>query len=117
MISARTAFAWSSGQNLPTATNLSAGSYTVTATDGEDCSASQTIHFTDPTELVLTASANAQSAPGVHKGFEYSRTGNPTRQTLEACLAALEGATHGLAFASSCAATTSTAAPSASSTR
>nr|MBA3616284.1 PLP-dependent transferase [Rubrobacteraceae bacterium] len=47
-----------------------------------------------------------QEAPGQHKGYEYSRTGNPTRAALEECVAALEGAEHGLAFASGLAATT-----------
>jgi len=41
---------------------------------------------------------------GEHKGFEYSRTSNPTRKALEACMAALEGGTYGLAFASGMAA-------------
>ena len=50
------------------------------------------------------ATTFAQSAVGEHHGFEYSRTGNPTRATLEACLAALEGATYGSAFASGLAA-------------
>ena len=50
------------------------------------------------------ATTFAQSAVGEHQGFEYSRTGNPTRATLEACLAALEGATYGSAFASGLAA-------------
>ncbi|MDD9933516.1 MAG: cystathionine gamma-synthase [Myxococcales bacterium] len=48
----------------------------------------------------------AQDTPGQHKGYEYARTGNPTRQTLERCAAALEGGAHGVAFASGCAATT-----------
>jgi cystathionine beta-lyase/cystathionine gamma-synthase len=52
------------------------------------------------------SSTFAQEGPGKHKGFEYARTDNPTRRTLEHCLAALEGATHGLCFASGCAATT-----------
>jgi cystathionine gamma-synthase/cystathionine gamma-lyase len=55
---------------------------------------------------IVLASTFAQDGPGNHKGFEYSRTGNPTRQALEACLAALEGAKHGVAFASGCAAMT-----------
>ena len=55
---------------------------------------------------IVLASTFAQEGPGVHKGFEYARTGNPTRQTLEACVAALEGGKHGLAFASGCAAMT-----------
>lgn len=46
----------------------------------------------------------AQEGVGNHKGFEYSRSGNPTRAALEACVASLEGATHGLAFASGLAA-------------
>ena len=46
----------------------------------------------------------AQDGVGNHKGFEYSRSGNPTRAALEACVASLEQATHGLAFASGLAA-------------
>ena len=46
----------------------------------------------------------AQDGVGEHKGFEYSRSGNPTRAALEACIASLEGARHGLAFASGLAA-------------
>ncbi len=42
----------------------------------------------------------AQEGVGQHKGFEYSRSGNPTRSALEAQIASLEEATHGLAFAS-----------------
>jgi cystathionine gamma-lyase len=54
---------------------------------------------------VYYTSTYAQSAPGVHKGFEYSRTHNLTRFALEANLASLEGGTFGLAFASGLAAT------------
>ena len=50
------------------------------------------------------SSTFAQAGPGQHRGFEYSRTGNPTRQMLEHCVAALEGGEHGLAFASGSAA-------------
>ena len=46
------------------------------------------------------ATTFAQQGVGKHKGFEYSRTGNPTRAALEECLAALENAKHCLAFAS-----------------
>ena len=46
----------------------------------------------------------AQRSVGVHQGFEYSRSGNPTRAALEACLASLEGAAHGFAFSSGLAA-------------
>lgn len=53
---------------------------------------------------VYLTSTYAQAGPGEHKGFEYSRTRNPTRDALEGCLAALEGARHGLAFASGLAA-------------
>jgi cystathionine beta-lyase/cystathionine gamma-synthase len=55
---------------------------------------------------VYLTSTYAQEAPGEHKGFEYSRSHNPTRYALEANLAALEGGKHGFAFASGCAATT-----------
>jgi cystathionine gamma-lyase len=54
---------------------------------------------------VYYTSTYAQEAPGVHKGFEYSRTHNLTRFALEANLASLEGGKHGLAFASGLAAT------------
>ena len=53
---------------------------------------------------VFLSSTYVQAGPGEHKGYEYSRTRNPTRTALEACLAALEGAKHGFAFASGCAA-------------
>ena len=55
---------------------------------------------------IYQTSTYTQEAPGQHKGYEYSRTGNPTRTALEQCVAALEGATYGLAFASGLAATT-----------
>lgn len=53
---------------------------------------------------VYLTSTYVQDGPGEHKGFEYSRTRNPTRDALQGCLAALEGGTHGLAFASGLAA-------------
>jgi cystathionine gamma-lyase len=56
---------------------------------------------------IVLASTFAQDGPGAHKGYDYSRAGNPTRTALEGCLAALEGAQHGIAFGSGCAATTS----------
>jgi cystathionine gamma-lyase len=52
------------------------------------------------------ATTFAQQGVGQHKGFEYSRSGNPTRSALEECLAGLEDAKHGLAFASGLAAET-----------
>jgi cystathionine gamma-lyase len=55
---------------------------------------------------IYQTSTYTQEAPGQHKGYEYSRTANPTRTALEECVAALEGAEYGLAFASGLAATT-----------
>src|SRR5579871_3881590 len=55
---------------------------------------------------IYATSTYTQEAPGHHKGYEYSRSGNPTRTALETCLAALEGGERGLAFASGLAATT-----------
>ncbi len=54
---------------------------------------------------IYQTSTYTQVAPGEHKGYEYSRTANPTRSALEECVASLEGADHGLAFASGLAAT------------
>src|SRR3954447_19378480 len=54
---------------------------------------------------IYATSTYTQAAPGKHKGYEYSRSGNPTRAALETCLAALEGGERGLAFASGLAAT------------
>ena len=54
---------------------------------------------------IYATSTYAQSSPGVHQGFEYSRTHNPTRFAYERCAAALEGGTRGFAFASGLAAT------------
>ena len=51
------------------------------------------------------SSTYAQSSPGVFKGYDYSRTANPTRGAYEQCLADLEGGKFGFAFASGCAAT------------
>src|SRR5215204_7034011 len=53
---------------------------------------------------IYQTSTYAQSEVGVHKGFDYSRTANPTRAALEACLASLDGGRFGLAFASGMAA-------------
>mgnify|MGYP006279795245 CR=1 FL=1 len=49
---------------------------------------------------IYQSSTFAQSAPGEHKGYEYSRVSNPTRTALEKNLAGLENAEHGIAFAS-----------------
>ncbi len=72
------------------------------------------IHFgqnSDPSTGAVTVpiyqtSTYQQEGIGNHKGYEYSRTGNPTRTALESVLACLEGGKYGLAFASGLAATT-----------
>ena len=56
------------------------------------------------TTPVYQTSTYAQDGLGGHKGYEYARTSNPTRTALETCIASLEGAAHGLAFASGMAA-------------
>ena len=53
---------------------------------------------------IYQTSTYAQTTPGGHQGFEYSRTHNPTRQALERALASIEAGKHGLAFASGLAA-------------
>lgn len=55
---------------------------------------------------VYMTSTYVQESPGVHKGWEYSRTHNPTRKAYENCMASLENGKFGFAFASGCAATT-----------
>ena len=55
---------------------------------------------------IYQTSTYEQEVPGVHKGYEYSRTGNPTRAALEALIAELESGTAGFAFASGLAAIT-----------
>ncbi len=54
---------------------------------------------------IFQTSTYTQEAPGAHKGFDYSRTVNPTRLALETCLASLENARHGSCFSSGMAAT------------
>ena len=105
--------------------------------------ATKTIHAGQPSEPetgaliapIFQTSTYEQEAPGVNRGFDYSRTNNPTRQRLETVLAALEGVEHCATFGSGLAAenavlqaysapatrsssrSTYTAAPTASSTR
>lgn len=70
--------------------------------------ATRAIHFgqePEPATGAITVpiyqtSTYAQSAPGVHKGYDYSRTDNPTRSALQKALAGLEAAKYGLAFSS-----------------
>lgn len=74
--------------------------------------ATRTIHARQPSEPgtgavippIFQTTTYQQSAPGEHRGFDYSRTNNPTRQRLEEVLADLEGAAHGAVFASGLAA-------------
>ncbi len=74
--------------------------------------ATRTIHagqHPDPTTgavmvPIYATSTYAQESPGVHKGYEYSRSGNPTREAFERCIADLESGTEGYAFASGLAA-------------
>ena len=54
---------------------------------------------------IYATSTYAQESPGVHKGYEYSRTSNPTRKALEDCIASLENGDKGFAFASGMSAT------------
>jgi cystathionine gamma-lyase len=54
---------------------------------------------------IYATSTYVQESPGVHKGYEYSRTQNPTREAFERCIADLENGAHGYAFASGMAAT------------
>jgi cystathionine gamma-synthase len=58
---------------------------------------------------IYQTSTYVQDAVGRHKGYEYSRTDNPSRRALETCLAALEGSREGVAFASGMAAITTLA--------
>ncbi|MCH7829203.1 MAG: PLP-dependent transferase [Proteobacteria bacterium] len=74
--------------------------------------ATRTIHAgqePDPTtgaimQPIYATSTYVQSSPGVHQGYEYSRTQNPTRMAYERCIADLESGTQGFAFASGMAA-------------
>jgi cystathionine beta-lyase/cystathionine gamma-synthase len=74
--------------------------------------ATRTIHAAQPSEPgtgslvapIFQTSTYEQEAPGVHQGYDYSRTNNPTRARLEAVLADLEGVSHAAAFASGLAA-------------
>lgn len=74
--------------------------------------ATKTIHAAQPSEPetgalmapIFQTSTYEQDAPGQHRGFDYSRTNNPTRARLEAVLAELEGVTHAAVFGSGLAA-------------
>ena len=74
--------------------------------------ATRAIHAGQPPEAttgavitpIFATSTYVQSSPGVHKGFDYGRSHNPTRYAYEACVASLEGGNAGVAFASGMAA-------------
>src|SRR5438270_6361609 len=57
---------------------------------------------------IYTTSTYVQQSPGVHKGYDYARTKNPTRMAFERCIADLEGGNAGFAFASGIAAIATT---------
>ncbi|MFN3316749.1 MAG: PLP-dependent transferase, partial [Raineya sp.] len=67
------------------------------------------VHADPSTGAIMTpifqTSTYVQAAPGEHKGYEYSRTQNPTRDALQQNIAALENARFGLVFGSGMAAT------------
>src|SRR3954462_9257442 len=58
------------------------------------------------TTPIYATSTYVQEAVGKHKGYDYSRSGNPTRTALQSCLASLESAEYGVAFSSGLGATT-----------
>ena len=49
---------------------------------------------------IYATSTYVQASPGVHKGYDYARSANPTRKALESCIADLESGSHGFAFSS-----------------
>jgi len=84
----------------------------MTSKTGRDGFGTRAIHAgqsVDPStgavmQPIYATSTYAQSSPGVHQGYEYSRTQNPTRMAWERCVADLEDGAHGFAFASGMAA-------------
>ena len=83
------------------------------SSDNKRAFATRTIHAgqePDPStgaimQPIYATSTYVQASPGVHQGYEYSRTQNPTRMAYERCIADLESGSHGFAFASGMAAT------------
>ena len=71
-------YAWSNGDTTATVNNLSAGSYSVVVTDGDNCTASENVTISQPAALVVVATATAQSSPGVNDG---TATATPTGGT------------------------------------
>jgi len=72
----------------------------------------------DPTtgavmQPIYATSTYVQSSPGVHKGYEYARSQNPTRMAFERCVADLENGVQGYAFASTISTAAATACSSA----
>ena len=83
------------------------------SSDNKRAFATRTIHAgqePDPStgaimQPIYATSTYVQASPGVHQGYEYSRTQNPTRMAYERCIADLESGSHGFAVASGMAAT------------
>jgi hypothetical protein len=71
-------FAWSNGATTASVSNVAAGTYLVTVTDGENCTASSAVTITQPDLLVVNASATAQTSNGINDG---TATANPTGGT------------------------------------
>lgn len=88
-------FSWSNGANGATVSNVAAGTYLVTITDGENCTASTSVVITQPDLLAANAVATAQTANGVNDGtatanptggtagYTYSWSNGATTQTIE----------------------------------
>lgn len=72
-------YAWTNGSSTATASNLAAGTYGFTVTDGENCTASATVTISEPLALACNASATAQTANGVNDGTAVA---NPTGGTV-----------------------------------
>src|SRR5207244_6007676 len=94
---------WYCQEEAPMAGDLSSPGYSTLAIHAGQAADPATGATVVP---IYATSTYTQAAPGKHKGYEYSRSGNPTRTALETCLAALEAGERGLAFASGLAATT-----------
>ena len=87
-------YAWSNGATSATASNLSAGTYTVTVSDGQNCTSTETAMITQPNAVVTNATATAQTAPGVNDGtasasptggtgaYTYAWSNGETTQTI-----------------------------------
>lgn len=87
-------YTWSNGANAATASNLSAGNYSVVVTDGENCTATKNVTITQPTVLTVNAATTAQTTPGTNDGtasanpqggtgnYAYQWSNGETSQTI-----------------------------------